>query len=57
MASHRQKGIGKELLDRVVREAKEYGCSTIQITASDMGVQLYKSYGFEKNKNYMQFTF
>ncbi|MBO5450452.1 MAG: hypothetical protein J6L77_04645 [Coprococcus sp.] len=26
----------KELLSRVVNEAREYGCGTVQITASDM---------------------
>ena len=35
---YRRKGIAKELLSRVVNEAREYGCGVIQITASDMGV-------------------
>jgi hypothetical protein len=35
------KGIAKELLSRVVDEARQYGCGTVQITASDMGVLLY----------------
>ena len=39
--NYRRMGIAKELLDRVVREARQYGCGTIQITASDMGVKLY----------------
>lgn len=51
---YRRKGIGKILLDRVVQEARDYGCGTIQITASDMGVLLYTNYGFEKNNNFMQ---
>ena len=38
--NYRRKGIAKELLSRVVNEAKEYGCGTVQITASDMGVKL-----------------
>ncbi|MDE7093399.1 MAG: GNAT family N-acetyltransferase, partial [Oscillospiraceae bacterium] len=37
---YRRKGIAKELLSRIVNEAKEQGCSVIQITASDMGVLL-----------------
>lgn len=53
--SYRRKGIASELLSRIIREAKEYGCGTVQITASDMGVQLYTHYGFEKNKNFMQY--
>ena len=37
---YRRMGIAKELLHRVVEEARDYGCGTIQITASDMGVKL-----------------
>ena len=36
-------------------EAKEYGCGTVQITASDMGVLLYADFGFVKNGNFMQY--
>lgn len=35
--------------------AKEYGCGTIQITASDMGVKLYTDFGFVHNGNFMQY--
>ena len=35
--------------------AKEYGCGTVQITASDMGVKLYSNFGFVPNKNFMQY--
>ncbi len=52
---YRRMGIGKELLSRVVNEAKEYGCGTVQITASDMGVLLYTDFGFVKNGNFMQY--
>ena len=38
---YRRMGIARELLSRVVNDAREYGCGTIQITASDMGVKLY----------------
>ena len=53
--NYRRKGIAKELLSRVVNEAKEYGCGTVQITASDMGVKLYTDFGFEHNDNFMQY--
>lgn len=53
--NYRRLGIARELLDRVVKEARGYGCGTVQITASDMGVLLYTNYGFEKNGNFMQF--
>lgn len=53
--NYRRRGIAKELLSRVVNEAKEYGCGTVQITASKMGVPLYAAYGFVKNENFMQY--
>lgn len=52
---YRRKGIAKKLLSLVVDEARKYGCGTVQITASDMGVLLYTSFGFVKNKNFMQY--
>lgn len=50
-----RQGIAKELLLRVVEEARKYGCGTVQITASDMGVLLYTDFGFVKNGNFMQY--
>lgn len=55
--NYRRQGIAKELLSRVVQEAKEYGCGAVQITASDMGVLLYTDFGFKKNGNFMQYKF
>lgn len=54
LKAYRRKGIAKMLLEKVIQEAKEYGCYTIQITASDMGVLLYTDYGFKKTDNFMQ---
>ena len=53
--AYRRQGIAKELLSRVVNEAREKGCGTVQITASDMGVLLYTDFGFTKNNNFMQY--
>lgn len=53
--NYRRRGIAKELLTRVINEAREYGCGTVQITASDMGVLLYTDFGFVKNGNFMQY--
>ena len=53
--AYRRQGIAKELLSRVVSEARERGCGTVQITASDMGVLLYTNFGFTKNNNFMQY--
>lgn len=55
-SQYRRRGIAKELLSRVVEEAKEYGCGVVQITASDMGVLLYTDFGFKKNGNFMQYN-
>ncbi len=52
---YRRQGIAKKLLSLVVDEARKYGCGTVQITASDMGVLLYKDFGFVKNENFMQY--
>ena len=52
---YRRQGIAKELLARVVEEARQYGCGAVQITASDMGVLLYTDFGFVKNGNFMQY--
>ena len=52
---YRRQGIARELLTRVVEEARAYGCGTVQITASDMGVLLYTNFGFVKNGNFMQY--
>lgn len=35
-----------------VNEAREYGCGVIQITASDMGVELYTDFGFVHNRHF-----
>ncbi|MBR5108931.1 MAG: GNAT family N-acetyltransferase [Clostridia bacterium] len=53
--AYRRMGIAKELLRRVVDEARAYGCGSVQITASDMGVLLYTDFGFVKNGNFMQY--
>ena len=52
---YRRQGIAKELLSRVVNEAREYGCGGVWITASDKGVLLYTDFGFVKNGNFMQY--
>ena len=57
LKEYRRMGIAKDLLSRVVGEAKDYGCGAVQITASDMGVLLYSDFGFVKNGNFMQYKF
>ncbi|MBO4864845.1 MAG: GNAT family N-acetyltransferase [Eubacterium sp.] len=55
--NYRRMGIAKELLHRVVEEARAYGCGSVHITASDMGVKLYTAYGFKHNGNFMMYNF
>ena len=52
---YRRKGIARELLARVIKDAGEFECGTVQITASDMGVKLYSDFGFVHNENFMQY--
>lgn len=52
---YRRMGIARELLSRVVEEARQRGCGAVHITASDMGVLLYTDFGFRKNGNFMQY--
>lgn len=54
--NYRRMGIAKELLHRVVEEARAYGCGAVHITASNMGVKLYTAYGFKHNGNFMQYN-
>ena len=50
----RRQGIARDLLLRVLEEARTHGCGTAQITASDAGVPLYQSVGFAHNANFFQ---
>ena len=52
--AYRRLGIARDLLCRALDEAHAQGCMLAQITASDMGVPLYRSMGFARNANFMQ---
>lgn len=56
LKKYRRKGIANTLLEKVVEEAKNYGCKAVFISASDMGVLLYNNFGFEKNGKFMQYN-
>ena len=53
--NYRRKGIAKELLSRVVNEAKEYGCGTCSNYGIRYGVKLYTDFGFKHNDNFMHY--
>lgn len=50
----RRGGLARDLLWRVIDEARARGCGTVHITASKMGVPLYESVGFGHNDNFLQ---
>ncbi len=52
--AYRRRGIARDLLCRVLDEAKARGCGVAQITASDAGVPLYQALGFSRNRNFLQ---
>lgn len=52
--THRRLGIARDLLCRVLDEARACGCGVAQITASDVGVPLYRALGFCENRNFLQ---
>ena len=52
----RRQGVGRDLVCRIVEEARARGCGVVQITASDAGVPLYESVGFTRNANFRQLT-
>jgi GNAT superfamily N-acetyltransferase len=52
----RRQGIARDLLCRVVDEARAQGCGAVHITASDAGVPLYRSVGFVHNDSFLQLS-
>ena len=53
--SYRRQGIAKRLLTLVTDAAREKGCGTVWVTASDMGVPFYGRFGFVHNGNFLQY--
>ena len=53
-SAYRRQGIARRLLSLVVDAARKQGCGTVWITASDMGVPFYRSFGFVHNGNFLQ---
>ncbi len=51
---YRRQGIARDLLCRIVDEARRRECGVMQITASNAGVPLYRSLGFVHNDNFLQ---
>jgi len=53
--NHRRKGIAKNILNLLIKEAKNRGVKYIQLEATDIGKKLYKNYGFIELENEMEF--
>ncbi len=52
--AYRRQGVARDLLCRVLDEARACGCGVAQIKASDAGVPLYQALGFSRNYNFFQ---
>ena len=50
----RRQGIARDLLMRIVDEAKARGCGAVHITASEEGMRLYRACGFTHHERFMQ---
>ena len=55
-ADLRRQGIARDLLLRIVDEAKARECGAVHITASEAGTHLYRSCGFVRHERFMQRT-
>ena len=53
--AHRQKGIGRAITEYLIAYSKERGKKSILLTASAMGLPVYKALGFEQDVNYLFF--
>jgi GNAT superfamily N-acetyltransferase len=52
----RRQGLAKNLLQRIIDEAKERGVISIRVSASEVGKFLYKNFGFSKAENFYIFN-
>ena len=52
---YRNKGIAKEILTRLIKDAKERSCERILLNTSKSGEKLYKEIGFEFSPTAMAF--
>ena len=50
----RRQGIARDLLLRVVDDAKAHDCGAVHITASEGGMRLYRACGFTHHERFMQ---
>jgi len=51
---YRGQGIGTNMLDRAVNEAKDAGISKIWLGASELGRPVYKKYGFKETDEWLE---
>ena len=56
LKEYRRRKIAKTLLDKIMQEAKTFGCNIVQLTASNTGMLLYTDYGFKKKENFMYYS-
>ena len=46
--AYRKRGIANELFSRILEEARKLGYKKVSLNASEMGVGLYRKYGFKE---------
>ena len=51
--SYRRQGIARKMVEKLIAEAKEKGCTEISLDATPEGEMLYKALGFTENKEGM----
>jgi len=50
---HRNKGIGKLITQELIKQAKEQGAETIQLTATELGTYVYEKLDFKIDSEYL----
>lgn len=55
--AHRRRGLARRLMDEMLAWCRERGLARVVLHASDDGVALYTSLGFEPKKNEMRLVF
>jgi len=50
---HRNKGIGKQITQKLIKQTTEKGCKTIQLIATELGAYVYEKVGFKIDTEYI----
>ncbi|WP_236974571.1 GNAT family N-acetyltransferase [Membranihabitans maritimus] len=53
---YRRQGIGRKMFERIMGKLKSIGVKTVRLDATEMGVNLYKKFGFREEYNLTRFV-